>query len=319
MASPSSSLATLRPDLVGAFQEFDVEANQRGFVGLRAFPVIEVALPSDNPGKITLESLLKTEATERAPGAHYARGKFDFTTWTYATVEHGFEMPIDDSQRRRYRFFFDLEVNSARAVRDRVLRNLEIRIAAIVNAISTSTAAGTAWSSWSSATPIANVVAAKDAIRVRTGYEADTLILTPKAFDNVSNCAEVTAKLTASGAGKSAVDMTTEDLAKVFGLRQVLVAGGLKNSANEKQSASLANIWGNTSAKLIVAGKTNDPQEPCYGRTFHYSEDGSSIGATLETYRDEEARGDVVRARMETDEVEMYAEMGQLITGVLAS
>jgi hypothetical protein len=61
---------------------------------------------------------------------------------------------------------------------------------------------------------------------------------------------------------------------------------------------------------------TADPREPCIARTFHWADDGSQIGGTAETYRDETKRSDIVRVRHDVDEIVMYTEMGHLIGGI---
>jgi hypothetical protein len=59
--------------------------------------------------------------------------------------------------------------------------------------------------------------------------------------------------------------------------------------------------------------ETNAIEEPCLARTIHWGEDGSTIGGTVETYYEDQSRGDVVRARHEVEEKIVYTEMGQLL------
>jgi hypothetical protein len=73
MPSPDTALGTLRPDLAGSFQEFELAMGERGFIATRVFPVLEVAKQSGIFGKIPIEQLLKTSDTLRAPGADYSR------------------------------------------------------------------------------------------------------------------------------------------------------------------------------------------------------------------------------------------------------
>jgi hypothetical protein len=67
---------------------------------------------------------------------------------------------------------------------------------------------------------------------------------------------------------------------------------------------------------VAKVASTSDPREPCVARVFHWGEDGSTIGATIESYRDEPKRSDVVRSRMDTDEVVMYVEAAHLLDNV---
>jgi hypothetical protein len=321
---PSGTLATLRPDLSGSMMEFDLEADRKGFIALMVMPVIEVNLASDTFGRIALEELLKTASTERGPYGHYPRDKFRFDDESYATKEHGHEVPIDDNLARKYRHYFDAETVATQRCRDRVLRNQEIRVAGKLFDTayytgSKKTTAGVAWDVWATSNPIADVEEAVRAVWTRTGVWPNSIAMSRHAFRDCRNSANVIDRIVASGAGNpaKAKDVTKEMLAAVFDLENVFVAGGAKNAANEKQTRSISSLWSTSYASVFVRGESNDIEEPCFGRTFHWSEDGSQIGGAVETYRDETVRGDVVRCRMQTDEKRIYPEMAQLIDGLV--
>ena len=105
-------------------------------------------------------------------------------------------------------------------------------------------------------------------------------------------------------------------LASVFDLEEVIVAGPPRNAAIEGQDVSISPIWSNEYAMVAKLARSNDVREPCLARTFHWGEDGSDIGGTVETYRDETIRGDVVRVRHDVDELIMYTEAAQLFDNV---
>ncbi len=67
----------------------------------------------------------------------------------------------------------------------------------------------------------------------------------------------------------------------------IIVAGTSKNAAKEGQAATPAQIWSGEYAMVCKIATSVDMREPCIGRCFHWSADGSSIGGTVETYRDE--------------------------------
>ena len=78
MPAPTTSLATLRPDLAGSLTEFDLQANEGGFVARQVLPVMNVAKSSGSYGIIPIEQLLQERDTARAPGSGYARGNWEF-------------------------------------------------------------------------------------------------------------------------------------------------------------------------------------------------------------------------------------------------
>lgn len=325
MPSPSASLATLRSDLGGSMEAFDLQADRAGFIGLRVFPVFEAAMQSGSFGKIPLDQLLKNRDTERSPGSGYSRGKFTFTPASYATEEHGAEEPVDDREARLYADYFDAEMVAAERARDVVLRNFEKRIAAAVfNATTWNGAALTTgitheWDDPANATPQDDVEAACRKVYANSGLWPNTLIINRNVFRNLRKCDDVIDKVSSSGAGSSvlAENISVQMLAAYFDLERILVAGGAQNAANEGQDASIEHIWSGEFAMVCrTATRPRDIREPCLGRTIHWGADGSMIGGVFESYREESIRGNVVRHRMETDELIMYVEAGHLLSNI---
>jgi hypothetical protein len=323
MPTPSSSLSTLRPDLA-AFFEFDLEMQKRGYVSTRVLPVVETGLQSDNPGKVPLESLLFQADTKRSSGGNYNRGSYTFETFSYATEENGWEEVVDSRDEKRYRFLIDAEqIASARAM-DVVLRNQEQRVAAAVfntttwNGASLTTGITHEWDDAINAVPLTDVEAAVRKVYDGSGLWANALVINRKVFRNLRNCDQIVERIQAAGAGDKvkASDITEAMLAAAFDLDYVIVAGSSKNNAVEGATASPTQIWSDEYAMVCKVATSNDMREPCIGRTFHWSDDGSSIGGTIEEYYEEQVRGKVIRVRHDTDEVIMYAQAGHILSNV---
>jgi len=323
MPAPTSSLATQRPDLA-TFLQYDLENDKNGYVAQQVFPVVEVAKQAGNFGVVPLSQLLQQRDTKRAPGSGYARGSFTFTPATYSTEEHGAEEPVDDREAKMYSDYFVAEQIATLRAFSSVLRNAEKRVAdAVFNTTtwtgaSLTTAVSTPWSTLSSSTPITNVESAVQKVYDNSGLKANALIVNWKVYRNLRNCTQITDRIAASGAGSAikASDITPQILAQVFDLDYVIVAGQSRNSATEGQTATPAQIWSSSYAMVCRISNSQDMRDPCIGRTFHWSEDGSSIGGTVETYRDETVRGNVARVRHDVDEVVLYAQAGHLLSNI---
>jgi len=322
MPNPSSSLSTLRPDIAESFMEFDLAMDAQGFVSHRVFPVVEVASQSGNFGKIPLAQLLQQRDTKRAPGSGYARGNFTFEPATYTCLEHGAEEPVDDREAQMYAEYFDAEVIASLRAHSAVLRNAEQRVAdAVYNPTtfaSYTTGVTNEWDDLTNATPITDVEAAVQNIYDASGLWANALIVNKKVMRNIRNTDQVKDRIAASGAGKAnAAGLVNEQiLAEIFDLDYIIVAGSSKNSAAEGQTASPAQIWSGEYAMVAKIATGADFREPCLGRTFHWSADGSSIGGTVEQYRDEAVRSDIYRVRHDVDEVVLYPAAGHLLSNI---
>jgi len=324
MPTPTSSLATLRPDIRGSFTEFDLEMNERGFISTRVFPVVDVASQAGVFGKIPVEELLQQRETKRAPGSGYARGNFRFETSTYACEEHGAEEPVDDREAKMYAEYFDSEVIAGLRARSAVLINAEQRVAdAVFNTTtwtgaSLTTAITDEWDDITNAVPLTNVDAAVKKVYDNSGLWANALIINQKVFRNLRRCKQVIDAIESSGAGQSSKqsDITAELLAQVFDLEFVIVAGSSKNGAKEGQAATPSQIWSDEYAMVCRVATSPDFREPCIGRTFHWSQDGSSIGGTVESYRDENVRANIIRVRHDVDELVLYPQAGHLLSNI---
>lgn len=325
MPQPSSSLATLRPEL-GSMLEFDLMMNRDRFIWNRVFPVLNVAKQSGTFGKIPVEQLLQSKDTVRAPGSGYGRGNFKFQDVSYACRENGWEEPIDDAEAEMYADFFDAETVATARAAHIVLESAERRIATKVFNTSVWTGSSlftnvtTEWSTYATADPIDDVLAAKRKVRQNSGLIANALICSLSVFENLRNCTQIIDRIASAGAGSATKprDITVNLLAQALDLDYLIVGGALKNTANEGQSATITDIWDDEYAMVCRVAETNDIREPCIGRTFHWGADGSQVLGLVETYRDESVRSDIIRVRHQTDELVMYTEAGHLLGNITA-
>jgi hypothetical protein len=323
MPSPTSSLATLRPDLA-TFLEFDLESERSGYIATQVFPVIDVISQAGTFGKIPLEQLLQQRTTLRAPGSGYARGNWTFERAVYQADEHGAEEPVDDREAQMYAEYFQAEQISTMRAFSSVLRNAEQRVADAVfnpttwNGSALTTGVSNEWDDAPACTPITDVEAAVRKIYDGSGLWANALVINKKVFRNLRNSAQIIDRINSEGAGNAskASDVTADMLARVFDLDFVIVAGTSRNSAREGQAASPVQIWSDEYAMVCKVATSADMREPCIGRTFHWSADGSSIGGTVESYREESVRSDIIRVRHDVDEVVLYPEAGHLLSNI---
>lgn len=323
MPTPTTSSLTVRSDLA-EFMEFDLESERQGYIATKVLPVVEVALQADNPGRVPLEELLFNADTSRNSGSGYNRGTFKFERFVYATKENGWEEPVDARDEKRYRELLQVDrIANARA-QGVVARNQEKRVADLVFNPSTWTGASLTtsvtneWDDAGNCTPITDVEAAVKKVYENSGLWANALVINRQVFRNLRNSEQIIDRIASSGAGSptKAADITVEMLKAVFDLEHIIVAGASKNSAAEGQSATPAQIWSGEYAMVCRVSNSADMRDPCIGRTFHWSEDGSVIGGTIEEYEEVQTRSRIIRVRHDTDEVIMYPEAGHLLSNI---
>lgn len=322
MPSPSEQLGTPRPELGEGFQEFNLEAARQGFIATRVFPVFESKVASGSYSKIPVEQLLQKGDTRRAPGSSYNRGDFTWQKASFATEEHGSEWPVDAREAKIYGDWLDAEAIATDMAYSAVLSNLEKRVADLAMNTTTfasqMTTATAAWSNVATAKPITDIRKAKKAVRDRTGITPNALVLSLDAYEELLEIDQVLGRISSDGAGQSIKpsDLTKELIAQAVGVDMVLVGNAYVNNANKGQAADMGPVWPSTHALVAKVATTNNLREPCLGRVFHYGEDGSQIGGTVESYFEPQTRSEVIRVRLESDEQVIYTELGQLISGI---
>lgn len=321
MAVPTAT-PDLNPLIGGAFEEFNTEANEAGFIAHLVAPIVEVALQAANPGKLPIEALLQSRDTLRGPGAPYARDNFEFAKFAYACEEYGKETPIDHRQRQMYRNLIDLEMTATRRSRHDVLNHVErVAAAAMFNTstwtgASLTTAVTNEWDDAANATPVDDVEAAREKVISGSGLDPNALIINRAVYRNLRKVAQILDRIKGGASASDPASVTPQALAEIFDLPFIIVAGGLKNTADEGQSASISRIWSGEYAMLARVAVTNDPQEPCVARTFHWSEDGSLPFGAVEMYEEQQSRSTIVRVRHDADFVVMYPEAAHLLSNI---
>lgn len=323
MPAPSTSLATLRPDLAGGLTEFDLAADREGFIATQLFPIFNVGRKSGKFGRIPLEQLLQKRDTNRKSRGGYSRGDWTFTDDSYVCAEHGAEEPIDEDEAEIYADYFDVEAVSTERAYDAVLRNQELRAcalatdAAVWTGATLTAAAAVKWNLYATAKPIEDVENAVRKVWANSGVWPNAIVIDRLAFRDLRNCAQIIDRIAAQGAGSATKpsDITAAMLASVVDLEKVIVQGGAQNTADAGQAAAISTIWPTAKAMVCRVATRADLRQPCLGRIMRYKpSDVAGLAAIVESYRDEAIRSDVIRVRHDVQEKLLYTEMGFLIT-----
>lgn len=347
MGAPSTAITRL--DLSLSYQEFSVIANQKKFIGLRVLPPLGVEQEASDFQKISIASLLtKVEDTRRAPKATYNRDSWEWTTASYNVEEHGVEEVADDATVERYGDVVRVEQLAAIRAVNRLLTRLEYDIAAAVFNTTTwtgsdlTTSVSTPWTTKSSADPVADIDAAHLKVNAGCGQDANTLVLTKKAFTAMlrSDRMEGLLKYDASeilialnsGQNQNMVADVMSGLKQLLQVEQILVGRGFRNAADKGQAASLSRVWDDTMAMLCCVhddGLDGDLENPMpqIGRTIFSTKnseplpgaDDAGYGSLLfDEYREENVRGGVIRPRNKRQVKIIHPAAGHLLQGVTA-
>ena len=271
---------------------------------------------------------------KRSPKTSHARIEGEVGRITITAEEMSIEEPIDvtdDDVLGPER----AEMAAAFRTRNVLLRATD---AALVSALMTTGTFGSGFNTgaintWNHADgdPLADVERAKEKVFLRTGREDGTCLLISRGLQRLlsespvmrARAGNIVARLGDDRALPHMLDATL--LAAIFGLEEVVIAAGVKNSAQKGLTTVREFICPNTSALVFQRSMGDDLGSPQLGRTFVWDA-GTSVeeesgtvddlaGLVVETYREAKISADIIRAKNYLQQRVLLKDAGHLITG----
>lgn len=324
MPREANDTAIIRPDLGVVVDEY-LAARSFGMIAPQVLPYFPVGMQAGGFPVIPKEVLLKHKDTRRAPRAAYPQADWTWENGVYSTGENGYEEYIDEREKNMYRSMFDVEAVASRRAMKIVLTSREKRVADLVFSTTrfTGHAVSNKWSSYSDATPIEDVSDAVSAVELQCGMTPNALIIDSTTLRHLKLCDQIVERVKYTFPGIDIANMNAAQIAQALGVENLLVGGGVYDSAAQGKDASLARFWPSTQAMLTIIGQENDITEPCLGKTFYFTEESGDGEAktVVETYRNESRRSDVVRVRHDSDErlLASYDDSGSVQSDIAAA
>ena len=309
---------TIRADLNQAL----IEAPQAdvGLIGAQLLPLQNVDAKSGTYLKVQLAGaeLLSNNATARDAGSGYSRGIRSFSSANYSTDEFGLEELLDDSSVADLSRFFSYESETAKFLLRQLKLSHEARVNTLLFAGSTpfttaDQSAAVAYTQANIATiDVARDVAAAKLALAKLGYEANCVAMNADVFALIRRSTLLQNQFFGVISNTGARLLSEAEIAAALGVQKLLVGSAAINSAGKNKSYS--GSFAISSAKVIV-GQVAGGEFTAggIGRTLVWSGD-SAGGFVSESYRDEARRSQVLRVRMNTDEVVIDANAAVRIT-----
>ncbi len=306
---PENTTAAVRPVLTDFAEEYFVERAKAKFIGLRAAPLFEANKRIAQYLEFNRQSFKKRVTTQtRAPGGAYNRITGQFGRKTYTCEENGLEYPVDDVLRDQYKDMFDAELAATDILVTQVLMGHEARVAALYVAASLSnTNVTTAWSTTGSAVPIGDIQTGLNTLNDANGsMPSDVSLIIPRAdFQELQRIDEIVdlVKYVWTQSTMIPANIPAATIAAALGIKEILVAGGSYDAQEEGYAESDTQFWSAGVMYLaVLAPAGSSLRIPSQARTIIWTEDSPQF-PTIESYREEQTRSDIVRARFQTDEV----------------
>lgn len=317
----NNAAAETRPD-IKVFLEQAREAD-KGLIAERVLGVYQSDTVSGKYPRYMLAkgNLLKVKTdTKRGPGGSYKRVNRAYEWDSFDCEDRGLEGSIDDTDAKKVKQFFDMEVKEALLVRRNVALAYEIRVANLVM--------NSGLSGFTATNPAVNYTAVnldtinfpQDVADARLRMEAvgvdpneASLVMSSLLWNRVRRTKILLSYVFGNNANVGNASITLEQAAKALEIKEIIIGG--RNYDNAKEGAAAANmvpIWPNSTFLLAKLGE-GDFANGGIGRTITWTEDASGLYVP-ETYREEVTRSDIVRVRQNTTEKIIDVNEGQLVT-----
>ena len=313
---PESTSIVLRRDLTIVAQEFDDRGAVKKLIAPIAAPVVRVEEAASTYPVMNREPFKKPISTTRGEDGRYNRITAVFGSAAYSCEDHGLEYPVDDRKAARYRTFLNAEQAAARILRWQILLAWERRVAALYAAAGfTNHDVATAWSTTDTSQPVQDVKAGADVLEDACGCAREDLSLViPRAdFDELILTDQIRDCVKYTFPGIQPAMLNAEQIATILGLKRVVVARSSYDSTEEGVAESMSQVWPSGVLYLALLAEPRNPGqaatyesleiEPSAARTLVWPGDGADEIPVMESYREDAVRGNVVRARDDTDEV----------------
>ena len=222
--------------------------SEDSFVAHQVFPIVGVQKQSDRYFKYVRSDWFRDDAEERAPATESAGGDYDIdNTPSYYCRKYAYHKDVTEEDRTNSDVPLDADQDATEFVTAKLLLQKEVMWA------NTYFKAGV-WATdiisgqngqlkWSdpASLPISDVSNANVAMAAVTGKRPNIMIISAPVFNALKNHATILDRIKYTQKGI----VTTELLAALFDLDQVLIAWAVKNSAAKKATESNNFILGN--------------------------------------------------------------------------
>jgi hypothetical protein len=299
--------STIRADINQAL----IEAPQAdvGLIGAELLPLQNVDAKAGTYLKVQLAGaeLLSNNALPRDAGASYSRGIRSFSQANYSTDEYGLEELLDDSSVADLNRFFAYESETAKFLLRQLKLSHEARVNTLIFAGNTpfTTADQSPAVNYTQGNittiDVARDVATAKLTLAKSGYQANCVAMNADVFELIRRSTLLQNQFFGVISNTGARLLSEAEIAAALGVEKLLVGRAAINSAGKNKAFSGTFAIG--SAKVVV-GQVAGGEFTAggIGRTLVWSGD-SAGGFVSESYRDEARRSQVLRVRMNTDEV----------------
>lgn len=293
------------------------------FIASKVFPIVPVKKQSDRYFVYNKKQWYRSQSKKRAPGTESAGGGFDIdNTPTYFADVFAVHKDVDDQTRANQDQPIDLDRDASRWVtqQNMLKQEQEFVSAFFTTSIWTGSTTGadivpgTKWDAAGS-DPVDDVLTQIDAVKEKTGFRPNTLVVTPAVHRALKSNASILDRIKHTQLGS-----VTEDLlARLFEVSRYMVARATNDTAVEGAAASMQYVFGTEQALLAYSNPNPSILTPSAGYTFSWTGlfGAGREGSRIKRFRIERLSSDRIEGEMAWDHKLVAADLGVFFNDIL--
>jgi hypothetical protein len=269
-----------------------------GFAGAVLFPVVTVTRQSDKYYIFGREGWgLHPGGDLRAPGtvANEIEG-LSLSLDSYFAVEHSLQIPVTDEEKENVDNIVQPERDGTELLTSRILLQRELTMFTLATTAAnyatgySTTLSGTAqWNDYVNSNPIADLKVGKRKVHSGLFMETNLAIVPYQVMTQLEDHPDFIERIKYSQPGI----LTSDIIAAVTGIGQIVVPGVGYNSANPGQAASLGYLWGKDVVLAWVPPRAGQ-KIPAYGYEFNWRYPSGGVMVT-DRWREEPRKSNLIR------------------------
>lgn len=293
------------------------------FIAAKVFPNVPVTKQSDRYFEYERDQWFRTDAKPRGLSQESAGSGFDIdNTPNYFCIVQALHKDIDDQLRANSDQPLNLDSDSTEFVTHGMALRREKDWAAKYfttglwtgSSTGTDIVPGTLWDAAGS-TPITDIRTEIGAMKKKTGRRPNKLVLAEDVWLKLQDNADFLDRIAVT----QRKIVTTELLAAVLDIGEVLVAGAVENTA--KEGATLAMDWlYSKDAALYYAAPRPSIMQPTAGYTFSWKGylGASNQGTRMKRFRIDKINSDRIEGEMAYDQKVVATDLGAFFNNVIS-
>jgi len=287
-----------------------------GFISQRLLAEVAVRKATDSYFIFdsTRQNIMEVD-DKRRPGAKANEVDFDMTNSTYTTLGHALQSIVPDEEEENADSPITPQIDKTEALVERLMTGQDINCKSQLDASLTGAQTSDPtheWDDYTNGDPLADIRLAINTIEDVTGFRPNVVAMDRKVFRAVKDHPDVLERVIYGGSNPDPAKVSEEAIATVFDVEEIVVAGALKNTAIQGQTASLSRVWG-SDVYVLYRPTRAAIKVPACGYRFVWEQfmgSQNTSGWLVETWRDDERKGNMVRVQKHYDQKITLATAG---------